>query len=285
MSDPGWEQHAAIRNWIEATPGEYYVAQVDPANPPSYLNDPTALGFTTGKGVLRVGASWWAGKGENEAVDAEAFATFVNTCTASGRQCVIDEVKSDTTDYLGLAIPLLTNPDMIHFYLVNGKNVSYEVLDSPPYEGSFLRTALVYGCGILPEMYVDQYAAERSGDMNGFIDQWFVGPGDSKMPYLLRLMREEYSPSIVRFVIPVYDRLKIERAGRKVRLGRAVFLDRLMQRALLRYPQVYRNGVCTWKWDSSVVKKADRASNVVALLDFYRTGAGATSGGRTRLFT
>lgn len=287
INDPKAANHNAIRDYIMATPGEMFVGQSNPASPAEFLNDPAVVGFSPDKGVMRVSSDWFHEIGDNAGADASAFATYVNTITATGRTVVVDEAAlgpPDTTELLGLSIQQLDNPTLVHFYLSSGRYLSYEALDSPPYDSPFLTTALRYGCGVLCEMYVDQWRAERSGNMDLFIDQWLAGPADTRMPYLMQLKSYEASPSPIRFVLPVYDALR-GRAGRRHRLPKRLFLDRLFQRCLLRYPKVFREGVCTWKWDSAVVRKGGRAEVVADLLAHYNAGAGAVTNGKRRLYT
>ncbi len=265
-----------MRDYINASPG-YAVSQ----------NSPATVGISESKWAQRISTDWDFNGSENDGLAAEAFAARINAITQAGRICVVDEIKGAgavgvVLPMISLSIPLLEEPTKVYFYVVNGRYVSYENLDSAD-EYPVLSNLLEAGCGLLPEIYISQALAERSGDIIGFIDKWYRGPGDGKMPYLSAIKRELSSDSPIHFIYPVVDRFF--KGERRLKMKRARFLDLVMQRGFLQYPNVFRAGVGTWIWDSTRITKPERAGDVVSLLNHYQAGPGLASAGKRRFYT
>jgi hypothetical protein len=285
-----WE---AMRDYVRDTPGQYVVSD----------NDPTPIGIpnTAAKWARRVSASWYVNTQPTVIAEAEDLAAKVNSFTDLGFNVVVDEVRFqpiDTTPVVALACGLFTAPRQVHLYLVSGARTSYEALDMVE-ESGVITSALNMGVGILPEMYVNQYVAEASGNIVHYIDSWLHGPSDQRMPYLIEQWRlsglDELSQ--VHFVIAVGDKFFQHPVSpsRKPNLPSHKFLDILMQRMAINYPNVFfgPGGPSTWRWASdsggvsnprSGISDSARAPNVVELLKHYTVGRGAESGGRVRYF-
>lgn len=266
-----------VRDLIVATPGMFAVSQ----------NSPVDLGIPDAKWAAKISTAWDFRSSINDAQAGEALANRINAITATGRICVVDEIHGGGDEYdpipmMALAIPLLTQPTLVYWYIVGGRYTSYASLDDSE-EFPVITLALERGCGLLPEIYIPQALAERSTNIPAFIDRWYLGPGDGKMPYLLALRRELQSNSPIHFVYPVIDRFF--RNARRAKLKRGRFLDLVMQRGFLRYPEVFNAGIGTYIWDSTRLKDPFRPGDFVALWNHYYSGAGAVTGGRSRYYS
>lgn len=278
VADPDPSVWTPVRDLIVATSGMYAVSQ----------NDPTPVGISnaTSKWAAKISTAWDYRDSVNDADAGEALADRINAITATGRKCIVDEIHGGGDGYdpipmIGLAIPLLDDPTLVYFYIAPGRYTSYLGLDASD-EFPVITLALERGCGLLPEIYIPQPLAERSSDIPGFIDRWYRGPGDGRMPYLLALRRELESSSPIHFVYAVVDRFF--KGSRNARLKRLRFLDLVMQRGFLLYPETFRAGIGTYIWDSTRMKDPNRAADFVALWQHYYAGEGLTSNGKTRYY-
>jgi len=283
----------AMRDYVRDTPGQKVVSD----------NDPTAIGIpnTADKWARRVSAAWYVNTQPTDEAAAEDLAATVNAYTVAGFDVVVDEVRfrpGDTTGIVALACPLFSSPGKVSLYLVSGAKTSYEALDRV--ESGVITAALDAGVGLMPEMYVNQYLAESSGDVVGYIDYWLRGPGDQRMPYLVEQwqLSGQDDPSTLRFVIGVNDRFyqSPTKPYNKPFLPPAKFIDILMQRMALQYPIAFfaPGGPSTWRWASDIggisnpktagISDDSRAPGVVNLHKHYTVGPGAATGGRTRYF-
>lgn len=270
--DTGVATWQAWRDYMLANPSLKAVSQ----------NSPTGVGIPDTQWAQRVSVDWDYIGSANDAAAADALAARVNAITPL-RPVVIDEVRGGGSGYdpvpmISLAIPQFDSPTSVYLYLAPGKNISYDQLDASD-EFPVITQALTYGCGLLPEMYIPQPQAEASGNVGQFIERWYRGPGDGKMPYLLELKSVLGSSSPIHFIYPVIDRFF--KGQRRQKLTHAQFLDLVIQRAARSYPEVFAAGFGTWIWDSTRLKDTGRGAQVAALHAFYYSAAYAlTPGGR-----
>lgn len=250
-------------------------------------NDPTSnLGTALGSWAQRISTAWdYDGSNTDESA-ASALATRINAITSTGRHCVIDEIHGakggyDPIPMITLSMDEILHPHLVHFYVVSGRYVSYEDLDASDTFPVFT-SALAKGIGLLLEMYIPQPEAERSEDISAFISNWYLGPGGSRMPYMLALAQELESPSALRFVYPVIDRFF--KGTRKNRLSYGKFMDLVLQRGSRSYPSVFANGICTWVWDSRRISDPNRDQTFINLHQHYTTGRGHPDNGSVRYF-
>mgnify|MGYP001340735065 CR=1 FL=1 len=277
VTDPNPAAWAAMRDYVVSS-GDLAVAQYDT----------TPISIPTSQWVQRVSPLWYWESSINDAEAAVAMAGAINGITALGRRVAVDEVRlgpEDLTSLCAYVVPLLDNPELVHWYLVAGTGVSYEILDWD-FANPVITTILERGSHLLPEIYVSQFEAERSGDPVSYIDNYFRGPMDTKLPYLLDTIQwVDADPSQVRFVFPVVDRYTRDRNGkRRAKLPYAKHLDLVMSRAWRVYPKIAANGFGTWKWQASALRSSGRAATVAAMLKHYTTGPGATSRGKVKFF-
>lgn len=264
-----WEP---LLDWILATDGEYVVSQAH-AGLLAQPHDSDALDMLGvdwapgGKWVPRVSTRWDFHEDASDAEIGADLAERINVLTDAGYLCAVDEVtaggQAPSVRACSYALSLLNAPDRVLWYLVHGPAVSYEALDADA-ERPFLTFALESGSHFLCEFYLEQARAEREGDVRAWITSQFRGPGDSRLPYLLRRRRLLHSSSRVSLVFsPVarFSRPRKRPASGPVRLPWGRFYDLAFQTARKQYPEVYApappsdlgfgHTVSSWLWDST----------------------------------
>lgn len=263
-----WEP---LLDWVLATDGERVVSQAS-ANllaEPHAPDDLEALGVDwtvpSGKWVPRVSTRWDFADDLSDAEIGAALAERINVLTDAGYLVTVDEVTAGgaapSHRACAYALTKLNAPESVHWYLVHGPGVSYEVFDADA-SIPFITLALESGSGLLCEFYLEQGRAERTGDVREWIAGQYRGSGDSRLPYLLRRKRLLNSSSRVGLVFSPVARFARPRTrvAPPIRLPWGRFLDLAFQQARKHYPDLFLPGspadlglghtVSSWIWDS-----------------------------------
>ena len=272
-------------------------------------NDPSPRGVPSDseKWAIRISAEWFASVGGDEAYETNGQALAegtgrdpatgnptadlameggVNALTADGHHVVVDEARRgrhDTARLLAHACVHLDHPQRVWLYMVAGMDVSYAGLD-PPGEPGLVEQALAHGAGLLPEIYPSLWQAEHHpGGVGGYLDRYLRGPGDGKLPYLVDRWQAAGRSSGVRLCLGIGDQFRRDPGNPDRRSGTdyMAFLDLVLSELHVRYAEVARAGIATWKWQASgagatiVGPSADQwAATVAAMLDHYEDGPG-----------
>lgn len=190
-----------------------------------------------------------------------------------------------------------------HFGVLFPTDGSFEEMDEES-QTSLVDSALSCGLALHLPCYVDQAAAEESGDMVSFIDAAIDGPG--RIPYVLRrawsvargrkldyestAMRGLYGPTpyfhwgnstpqvwmtLPRF-LAIFDGREFDSVGGKsFVMPRSRFLDLVIWRALKKYPVFANVGASFLDVDSDHISTAGHTTEIVKLWRRYAAGAGS----------